>query len=162
MATPTTGNRGNDLRTGMSAGATGHIENAADKARDAARTAVETARDAAAGVVDRAKDVAGNVAGSARDMAGNVADRARNVAGNVADTARDWATGAVDAVKGSDVVNKAEDYAAEAWETGSRYFQEHNFKDMADDVAGVIRRNPIPALLVGVGLGFILARSLRS
>ena len=72
------------------------------------------------------------------------------------------ASGAVNAVKDSPVVNKAEDYVSEAWETGSRYFHEHSFKDMADDVAGVIRRNPIPALLVGVGLGFILARSLRS
>jgi len=98
----------------------------------------------------------------ARDVAGNVADKARDVAGNVADTARDWASGAVGTVKDSDLVNKAEDYVSEAWDTGSKYFQEHSFKDMADDVAGVIRRNPIPALLVGVGLGFILARSLRS
>jgi len=147
MANPTTGYRGNEPRTGGSA----HIENAADKARDAARSAVETARDTASGVADRAKD-----------MAGQVADRARDAAGTVANTARNWASGAVDAVKQSDVVNKAEDYVSDAWETGSRYFHEHNLKDMADDVAGVIRRNPIPALLVGVGLGFILARSLRS
>jgi len=155
MANPTSGFRGNEPRTG---GSTGTVENAADKARDMARNAVESARDAATGVADRAKDVAGTVANSARDMAGTVADRAKDAAG----TARDWASGAVDAVKQSDVVNKAEEYAAEAWESGSRYFHEHNFKDMADDVAGVIRRNPIPALLVGVGLGFILARSLRS
>jgi ElaB/YqjD/DUF883 family membrane-anchored ribosome-binding protein len=147
---PVGGNRGT---TG--GGTMGNLQNAAgsaaDKARDAARGAVETARDTATGVMDRARDVAGNVADKARDMAGNVAD-----------TARDWASGAVSAVKDSDVVNKAEDYVSEAWDTGSKYFQEHSFKDMADDVAGVIRRNPIPALLVGVGLGFILARSLRS
>jgi hypothetical protein len=144
MSNPTPNvNRGNEPRTGAT-GTMGTLQNAAgsaaDKARDAARGAVESARDTATGVMDRARDVAGNVA----------------------DTARDWATGAVGAVKDSDVVNKAGEYASEAWETGSRYFQEHSFKDMADDVAGVIRRNPIPALLVGVGLGFILARSLRS
>jgi hypothetical protein len=159
MANPTTGtgtgNRGPDTRPGSTGGTMGNMQNAAgsaaDKARDVARTAVETARDTATGVMDRAKDVAGNVA-----------DRAKDVAGNVAESARDWAAGAVGAVKDSEVVNKAGDYVSEAWETGSRYFQEHNFKDMADDVAGVIRRNPIPALLVGIGLGFILARSLRS
>ena len=149
-STSTGGSRGNEARTGMSGGGSGgstgtmgNMQNAAgnvaDKARDAARGAVETARDTATSVMDRARDVAGNVA----------------------DTARDWATGAVGAVKDSDVVHKATDYAQEAWDTGSRYFQEHSFKDMAEDVAGVIRRNPIPALLVGVGLGFILARSLR-
>jgi hypothetical protein len=156
MATsPNTGIRGNDARTG-------NIQDSADKARDMARGAVESARDTATGVMDRARDVAGNVADKARDVAGNVADKARDVAGNVADTARDWASGAVNAVKDNSVVNKAEDYASEVWETGTRYIQDHSFKDMADDVAGVIRRNPIPALLVGVGLGFILARSLRS
>jgi len=147
MANPTTGFR-NEPRTG---GSPTDTENAANKARDAARSAVETARDTASGVADRAKD-----------MAGQVADRAKDMAGNVANSARSWASGAVDAVKQNDMVNKAEDYVSDAWESGSRYFQEHNLKDMADDVAGVIRRNPIPALLVGVGLGFILARSLRS
>jgi hypothetical protein len=33
---------------------------------------------------------------------------------------------------------------------------------MADDLSGVIRRNPIPALLIGIGIGFLLARSTRS
>jgi hypothetical protein len=142
-----TGNRGNEPRTGSTGttgSTTGNLQNAgggvAEKARDMARGATETARDTATGVMDRAKEMAGNVA----------------------DTARDWATGAVDAVKESDVVNKAGEYVSDAWESGSRYFQEHNFREMADDVAGVIRRNPIPALLVGIGLGFILARSLRS
>jgi len=155
MANPTSGNQGNVGRTGTTGGSMGNMQNAggnvADKARDVARTAVETARDTATGVADRA-----------RDLAGNVADKARDVAGTVAETTRDWASGAVGAVAESDVVNKASEYASEAWETGSRYFQEHNFKDMAEDVAGVIRRNPIPAMLVGIGLGFILARSLRS
>jgi hypothetical protein len=91
-----------------------------------------------------------------------VADKARDVAGTVADKAHDWATGAVGAVKDSDVVHKASDYVSDAFESGSRYFHEHSFQDMAEDVAGVIRRNPIPALLVGIGLGFVLARSLRS
>jgi hypothetical protein len=151
----TSGNRGNEPRTGAMGGTMGNVQNAGanitDKARDMARSATETARDAATGVMDRA-----------RDVAGNVADRAKEAAGTAADTAREWASEAVGAVKESDVVNKAGEYVSEAWESGSRYFQEHSFRDMADDVAGVIRRNPIPALLVGIGLGFILARSLRS
>jgi len=51
------------------------------------------------------------------------------------------------------------DYVTDAIEGGTRYFREHSFQEMADDVAGVIRRNPIPALLVGVGIGFLLARA---
>jgi len=33
---------------------------------------------------------------------------------------------------------------------------------MADDVTDLIRRNPIPALFVGIGLGFLLARLTTS
>jgi len=33
---------------------------------------------------------------------------------------------------------------------------------MAEDITGLIRRNPIPALFIGVGRGFLLARTLRS
>ena len=33
---------------------------------------------------------------------------------------------------------------------------------MADDLTDLIRRNPIPALLVGVGVGFLLARATTS
>jgi ElaB/YqjD/DUF883 family membrane-anchored ribosome-binding protein len=29
---------------------------------------------------------------------------------------------------------------------------------MADDVTEMIRRNPIPAVLVGIGVGFLLAQ----
>jgi len=34
--------------------------------------------------------------------------------------------------------------------------------DMANDLSGVIRRNPIPALLIAAGLGFIMARAMRA
>jgi len=139
MANANTGNRGNESRVGGT-NPMGNVQHAADKARDAARGATETARETATGVMDRARDAAGNVA----------------------ETARDWAHSAVDAVKDNDAVNKASDYVQDAWETSSKYLHEHNIKDMTDEIAAVIRRNPIPALLVGVGLGFILARSMRS
>jgi hypothetical protein len=157
----TTGNRGGGTgTTGGSTGSMGNMQNAGGG-------------QAGTGVADRARDMASTATGTVRDAASNAADKARDVASNVADTARDWASSAASAVtdkardvvgsvRDSDVVHKATDYVEGAWESGNRYFQEHNFKDMAEDVAGVIRRNPIPALLVGVGLGFILARSMRS
>jgi hypothetical protein len=33
---------------------------------------------------------------------------------------------------------------------------------MMDDLTDVIRRNPVPAVLIGLGLGFLLGRMLRS
>jgi hypothetical protein len=51
---------------------------------------------------------------------------------------------------------------ADTLETGGRYLQEHGLSGIGDDFSNLIRRNPIPAVLVGIGVGFLLARSLRS
>jgi ElaB/YqjD/DUF883 family membrane-anchored ribosome-binding protein len=32
---------------------------------------------------------------------------------------------------------------------------------MAEDLTELIRRNPVPAMVVGVGIGFLLAQLLR-
>ena len=33
---------------------------------------------------------------------------------------------------------------------------------IGEDLTGMIRRNPVPALLIGIGLGFLIARATRS
>ena len=43
-------------------------------------------------------------------------------------------------------------------ESASSYLQEKKFEEMATDLTALIRRYPVPSLLVGVGLGYLLAR----
>ena len=50
---------------------------------------------------------------------------------------------------------------ADSLERTGRYIQEEGILGMAEDVTELIRRNPIPAVLVGVGIGFMLAKLLR-
>jgi hypothetical protein len=50
---------------------------------------------------------------------------------------------------------------ADRLDTAGRYLQEEGLVGMAEDVTELIRRNPIPAMLVGIGLGFMLARLFR-
>ena len=33
---------------------------------------------------------------------------------------------------------------------------------MAGDLTDLVKNNPIPALLIGIGLGFLLGRAMRS
>jgi len=51
---------------------------------------------------------------------------------------------------------------AKGLEQGGKYLQKEGLTGMAEDVTEMIRRNPIPAVLVGVGIGFILAQLTRS
>jgi hypothetical protein len=43
-------------------------------------------------------------------------------------------------------------------ESASSYLQEKKFDEMATDITALIRQHPVQALLVGVGLGYLLAR----
>jgi len=60
------------------------------------------------------------------------------------------------------VLGTASSTVARGLETGGRYLERESFQGMADDLTSIIRRNPIPAILIGIGLGFVLARATTS
>jgi hypothetical protein len=60
-----------------------------------------------------------------------------------------------------DRVEKAASSVAGALETGGRYLQEHDLSDVSNDLVNLIRHNPIPAVLISMGIGYLLARALR-
>jgi len=51
---------------------------------------------------------------------------------------------------------------ANAVDSAGKYLEDKNLTGMMDDVTGLIRRNPIPALLIGLGVGFLIGRALSS
>jgi hypothetical protein len=87
---------------------------------------------------------------------GTVAEKARDVASSVTGKAQEFASSM--AQKAEDIGSNVGRQAQQAWESGRRYVQEQGVSGMADDLTELIRRNPIPALLVGFGLGFLVAR----
>jgi ElaB/YqjD/DUF883 family membrane-anchored ribosome-binding protein len=95
-------------------------------------TLTEKAKDVASSVAEKAKDVASSVGDTAQEAYSSVSQRAGEAARTVEDT----------------------------WEHGRRYVTEQGFSGMADDLTNLIRRNPIPALLVGFCLGFLVARTM--
>ena len=50
---------------------------------------------------------------------------------------------------------------AETLDAAGSYLQEKNLDHMMGDLSGMIRRYPIPSLLVGLGIGYLLALSTR-
>jgi hypothetical protein len=57
------------------------------------------------------------------------------------------------------MMGSAASSVAGALETGGRYLQEHDLSDIGNHVVGLIRRNPVPAVLISMGIGFLLARA---
>jgi hypothetical protein len=84
-------------------------------------------------VTEKAQDAASSLTQRASDMASNVGRKAEDAASAVADK----------------------------WEAGREYLSEQGFKGVAEDVTSLIRRHPIPALLVAFGLGFMVSRTMR-
>jgi hypothetical protein len=62
----------------------------------------------------------------------------------------------------SGLLGRATRGVADALEGSGKYLEEKNLSGMADDVTSMIKKNPIPALLIGIGVGFLLGRALRS
>ena len=146
---------------------------AMDKGREAASHAGEAASHAAAAVGQKASDLASTVAHKAQDAASTVAHKAQDAASTVGHKAED-ATASVghgmqtlagkvrDNTPNEGMLGSASNAVADAIEGAGRYVEDKNLTGMMDDVTGLIKRNPVPALLIGLGIGFLIGRALSS
>jgi hypothetical protein len=111
---------------------------------------------------EKAKDAAASVA----DMAGNAASTVGKKADDMAATAggdiRKWGESLSESAPHEGMLGQASQAVAGTLKEGGRYLEQAKFSGMADDVTMVIKRNPVPAVLIGFSLGFILGRAIRS
>jgi len=150
---------------------------AVEKAREGAGHAADAARDSMGQAADRARDAAshaGAALSSAASAAGQTVQQAASSAAHTVGQKAEQATSAVgsgmhslaDTVRDrgpeSGMLGTASDYVADTLDRTGQYIQDRNLSGMMDDVSSMIKRNPIPALLIGLGVGFLLGRALRS
>ena len=101
-------------------------------------------------VADKAKDAASTVA----EYAGQAKDAVTDFAGHAKERVEHMASGAAESM------GHAKD-AVVGWTSDAAHTTGHALGAANDEVTTLIRRYPIPALLVGVGIGFLLAQALR-
>jgi len=153
------------------------VQSGAEKAKDFASTAADAVKGAADYGIDKARDLAssaGHAASQAASAAGHMASQAANTAGQYASKAADTTTSSVgsgmeslghtlrDNAPHGGVLGSAASSVASTLEQGGRYIREEGLGGMTEDVTNAIRRNPIPAVLCAVAVGFLLARATRS
>ncbi len=120
--------------------------------------------------VGQAKEAAAQMAGQARDAAsaaGRRINEAASYAGDRADDATSSVGGGIKSLASQvrqnapheGMLGSAAGYAANALDRTGSYLQDQGLSGMAEDFTGLIRRNPIPALLIGVAVGFLIARA---
>jgi hypothetical protein len=134
----------------------------ADKAREVASTAADKAREAASDLGAKARDAATAVSGKASEMASSVGQSAESATSSVGSGMQSLASSIRQHSPDSGMLKSAAGSVADSLESGGRYLQEQGLSGMGDDLTNLIRRNPLPALLAGVAVGFLLARATRS
>jgi hypothetical protein len=137
------------------------VANTTTNVKHQAEAATEKAKDAGAGLMDKAKQVAGNVAETAKDVASNVGEKVDSGVSAVGRGMESLAGTIRDKGPSSGFFGGAASGVASALDTTGEYLEEQGLSGMAEDVTNLIRRNPIPAMLIGIGLGFLLARVTR-
>jgi len=154
-------------------GARDAVGAAADRTQATASSVADKAKDVASSAADKAKDLASSAAHTARDMASSAADKARDLASSAGRKADDAVSSvgtgmgsAADSLRShapqSGMLGSAASTVADAMESTGRYLEREGLSGMADDFTGMIKRNPIPAMLVAVAVGFLISRATRS
>jgi len=134
--------------------------------KGAANQAADTAKDASQTVGAKAKEVAssvGHLASTAASAAGSaVGQGAEHLATSAGSGVRHLGETIKDKGPQSGMFGSATRAVADTLTEGGKYLEEEGFSGMIDDVTNLVRRNPIPAIFLGIGLGFLIGRTLRS
>ena len=110
----------------------------------------EKASGAVASLTSKAEEVGANAAGNANDAAAAVGDKMASLA--VAIRANAPSEGRVGTVAST---------IAGGLTSASSYLRDRKYGRLAKDVTGLVRAYPVQSLLIGVGVGYLLARRSR-
>lgn len=129
-----------------------------NKAESAGAAGMDKAKEIASAVVDKAKGAASSVAHTVGQAGSAVGEKANEATSAVGSGMKSLAGTIRENTPREGVLGTATSAMANTLESGGRYLQEEGLGGMAEDVTNLIRRNPIPAILVGIGIGFLLAK----
>lgn len=107
-------------------------------------------QEAAENVVDQTQQAAAAVGNKAEGAMHSVGERLQNFAEVVRNKAPQ-----------EGIVGEAASGIADTMKSSGQYLQNKTMKDLADDATECVRRHPVAAMLVGLGLGFLLAQATR-
>ncbi len=135
---------------------------ASDKAKEVGNYVSDKANEAGKYVAENAKNLASSALHSAENAASYVGHRAEDARSSLGGSLKSAGESLRSAAPEQAVMHDAACSVAETLENTGRYIQEQDFSAMTEDMTNVIRRNPIPAVLIAAGVGFLLAKACTS
>jgi hypothetical protein len=122
-------------------------------------TAKDNNKTSAQGMLATAEHLASTVKEKASELGGNVSEKANAAVSNVGETMTGLA-GALRDKAPAAVAPYVEKAAAGLEHTGA-YLKKGTVGELVDDFSSLIHRHPVPVLLTGVAVGFLMARKLE-
>ncbi|HTN02894.1 MAG TPA: hypothetical protein VL132_13500 [Planctomycetaceae bacterium] len=119
------------------------------------------ARDAAASAGEVASHAASAVGAMASQAVGDVGRRADNLTARAGVGIQELGDELGRNTPHTGLLGSASQAVARTVRESGEYVESAKLSGMTDDVAHVIRRNPIPAVLISLGVGWFVGRSLR-
>lgn len=129
--------------------------------------------ESAGGIATAVKDKAKDIAAEAGDMASQARDKAQDwasTAGQKVDHAREAVGGGLESFANQirekapheGMIGSSAESVADSVRAAGEFIREHDLADMGKEMTNLVRRYPVQSLLIGIGIGFLLARSTRS
>ncbi|GAB4187856.1 MAG: hypothetical protein Fur005_49470 [Roseiflexaceae bacterium] len=115
-------------------------------------------------IADDARDKAHQVAGDVQDKAAQLGDQATDQINSAMSTAGQQLNTLAQTVRERAPDTQIRDLAdttADALERSGTYLEKANIDTVRSDLETLIRNHPVESVVLGLGLGFLLARSMR-
>lgn len=123
--------------------------------------AADSARDAAASVGEMACHVGSAVGAIASHAACDVGKRADDLTASAGAGIQELGNQLSKSTPQDGILGSASQAVARTVKDGGEYVETAKLSGITEDVARLIRRNPITAILIATGLGWFVARKLR-
>jgi len=133
-----------------------------EKAKDVASQAYDKAKDVASQAYDKAKESASSVGEMVSGAASSVGKKAEDLTASAGSSIRQFGDTLSQKAPHEGMLGNASQTVANTLRDSGKYIEEAGLSGMTEDVTELIRRNPFPAVLVGLGIGFLIGRALRS
>lgn len=108
-----------------------------------------------------ATNISQNVKDKASEYASKVSEKADEAAASVGSGLKSTANTVRENLPSKGVIGAASEKVADTLERSGEYLENKGLSGVSEDVLTMIKKNPIPAVLIGIGVGYLLACATR-
>jgi hypothetical protein len=137
------------------------VEGAFDRAKETVANVGDRASQAANAVGDMASEAGHSAGAMASQAACDIGRKANELTASTGASIKGLGDRLSQTAPSSGLVGNASQSVAKGVHDGGQYMQDAKLSGIVEDVAHLIRRNPIPAVFLAIGLGWVVARKMR-